>query len=201
MDSQMWITFKELIKLIWADKRLLIMTLTLLVSSIGAILAAITLVHTLCKDRRLKKMERLEKSPSFHFCNFQIYIRHKLDGYGKPIEYSYDNQECALSQSLVDIKTSIPDDYPDGGVVGMVIKNRGAALRFYKIRCKEECVLQPYNSEINCYEFRHRFKRSDIGKPFRFKLQFETEAGLKDTQTWLARKGSPTIQRIKPKSV
>jgi hypothetical protein len=176
MDSQMWITFKELIKLIWADKRLLIMTLTLLVSSIGAILAAITLVHTLCKDRRLKKMERLEKSPSFHFCNFQIYIRHKLDGYGKPIEYSYDNQECALSQS-------------------------GAALRFYKIRCKEECVLQPYNSEINCYEFRHRFKRSDIGKPFRFKLQFETEAGLKDTQTWLARKGSPTIQRIKPKSV
>ena len=101
------------------------------------------------------------------------------------------------------------DDYPDGRVVGIIIENKGARIRDYKVKSKTEHKFQPYiasdprerHNFLDFYTFRYRFIRADIGKPLKFKIWFEVESGFKGRQVWLTEQGILTIKRVKPKSV
>jgi hypothetical protein len=119
--------------------------------------------------------------------------------------YSYNGQERPSSQDLLEMKSSdskIPDDYPNRRVIGMILENQGAVIRFFVSICNEnDCVFQRYEPEKEYYELRYRFNRLYFGKPLKFSIRYEAESGYRGKQIWFIEKGSSTIKRIKPKSV
>ena len=104
----------------------------------------------------------------------------------------------------------IPDNFPDGRVIGILLENKGSCIQCIKVDCKEEHSFQRYKEQDyrraslfdeNFYEFHYRFCRDGFGKPLQFKVCYEVESGFKGYQIWVIEKGKSTIKRIKPKGV
>jgi hypothetical protein len=173
---------------------------------VGASVGVLGFLYGFWKDRRLRQIEQRAKSPHFVFSNIQIDVTSwsiSRDNSQDNSHYSYGEQARKLTDNLptIDNIQEAPKDYPDGRIFGIVLKNEGAVLRSFKVKCREEHVFQASESYCNYYKFRYKFDRATLGQPILFTIIFETEAGYRGKQIWQLQKGTSSLERIKPKPV
>jgi hypothetical protein len=170
----------------------------------GGIIGALGFLYGLIRDRQLREIEKRVKAPHFIFRNLQIDAPCRSTPAGGPSYYSYRKQACSLADRLFDMgsdEVRVPEDYPDGRVVGIVLANRGATIRFFTAKCEEEHLFQVSEMDGNWYEFRYRFNKTEFDKRLKFVIKFETDAGYRGKQIWQVEKGTAYLARVKPKAL
>ena len=117
---------------------------------VGGSIGVLGFLYGFWKDRRLRQIEQRAQSPHFVFSNIQIDARAWSISENNS-HYSYGEQARKLTDRLPDIDhiQEAPKDYPDGRVFGNALKNEGAALRFFKVKCREEHIFQASDSYPN----------------------------------------------------
>ena len=170
----------------------------------GGIIGALGFLYGLLRDRQLREIEKRVKAPHFVFRNLQIDAPGKSVPTRGPSYYSYRKQACSLADRLCDMdhdEIRVPEDYPEGRVVGIVFANQGATIRFFTVKCEEKHFFRVSEFDGSWYEFRYRFDKNELGKTLKFAIKFETDAGYRGKQIWQVKKGTACLARVKPKAL
>jgi len=169
---------------------------------IGSVIGVSGFLYGLYKDRRLKALQKLANSPFFEAEHLQADIRHMSRKNQDPPTFEYNETPKALTDELMPLKNyqrDIPECFPDGYPIGLQLNNLGNPLRTISATPKDTVVIQKPISFPDKYELHYYFKRSEVGKPLRFKIRYETNTGYQGRQTWEIIQGTRNITRIKPR--
>jgi len=155
------------------------------------------------KDKELKIIQERANAPHF------VVRKLTIDAFGSgkhkgKISYSYREKTASLNDRLFEMEVfeeKIPQNYPNNRPVGVILRNEGCTIRFFKIFCSEPHVFQESEWNKNEYEFRFLLKKDQIGKDLRFSLWYETNNGFQGKQIWELKRGTKHITRIKPRSI
>lgn len=168
----------------------------------GPILALAAILYSYRTDCELKKIQHRGNAPFFIIKTVQLNIV-SWEGGEKPY-YQYCDKPSELSGDLADISDwdpQIPDDYPDNYPIGLLLENVGSRLRTFSVKCEDKIIFREVLHKERFYELRYIYQKSNIGKPLRFTIEYETYEGIQETQTWEIVLGKKLIHRIKPTTI
>ena len=175
-----------------------------LTAIIGAFIGLVGFLYAVFKDRQVREIEKRSKAPHFIPEFLKIEATAKFTPQNARPYYTYSQQPSALDSTLFEMdpwEKAVPDDYPSQKVVALVVRNDGSKLRFYRIKSKEDVLMNAYRDRDDHYELRYALDRHAIGDVLKFELLFETEAGIQGSQVWALEKGSLMLTRLKPRAV
>lgn len=173
-----------------------------IIGFISVLIGVMGFLYGWIKDRELKKIHQRANAPFFKFETFELDSSSRNIPYNDQPWYSYRQSPSNLDGDLIameEYNASIPNNYPDNLVVGIELINRGALIRSFSIKSKENIFFM--RKRNNIYSLRYFFKRNEIGKQLFFTISFETIDGVQEKQRWLHIKGERQIKRIKPKVI
>jgi hypothetical protein len=93
---------------------------------------------------------------------------------------------------------TVPKSYPNDYPVGILVKNEGDRIRYFKTQ-PPRIVLKQSDYGDDLYEIYYMFNWTIYGTEVKFDLSFESNKGIKTKQTWRLVVGNNEIKRIKPK--
>jgi hypothetical protein len=166
----------------------------------GPVLAFIAILYSYRTNCKLKEIQYRGNAPFFIIKTVQLDIAGSWYSDGKPY-YQYRDKPSELLGHLSDIDNwdpQFPDDYPDNYPVGLLLENVGSQLRTFSVKCKDEIIFQEVLHKERFYELRYIYQKSNIGKPLRFTIEYETYEGIQGSHTWEIVIGKKLFRRIKP---
>jgi len=136
---------------------------------ISAIIGVLGLLYGYKKDRALKQIQQRANSPFFIISALQFDLNNISYPEGGKPSYFYNTEPSGLSSQLLDEYVfddpNIPDDYPDGHPIGLLLKNTGSELRSFDVTSREQIVFQGARiSDANLYELRYRYDKASMRK-------------------------------------
>lgn len=153
------------------------------------------------KDAAIKQIQQRANSPYFIISALQFDLNNISYPEGGKPRYFYNKEPSALSGQLLNENMyddpNIPDDYPDGHPIGLLLTNTGSELRSFEVTSGEKIVFQRAMTSDG-YELRYVYEKASKGKEFRFTITYETAEGFQDEQVWEVIKGTASIRRVNP---
>jgi hypothetical protein len=165
----------------------------------GPILALVAILYSYRTDCKLEEIQYRGNAPFFIIKTVQLDVV-SWQGGEKPY-YQYCDKPSELLGDLANIdgwNPQFPDDYPDNYPVGLLLENIGSQLRTFSVKCEDKIIFREVLHKERFYELRYIYQKSNVGKPLRFTIEYETYEGIQGSHTWETVIGKKLLSRVKP---